>query len=301
MIDRAKIVADYEQKFATMKVSRAVSVEASAKRILAGKARYQTVEKLTGVPWVFIGALHDREASCDFRGCLHNGDRIIGTGRKTWHDPKGCGPFRTFEESAVDALRREGFLGVPDWSPGVMCYEAERFNGLGYRSHGWDNPYLWGGTQWYRSGKYVRDHVYDPHAVDPQIGIAPILKRVTELDAGAARPVVLSGPLTSADKKVMIQHSRALRWGEWYSSFCEYLGISGTTILTLTGQISGFLTDWRTMAVIGVLGGGYIAMKVSKFNLINAAKDGRYIPSGLVIPAADPPATEEPVEAQEAA
>ena len=271
-----------------MKVSRTAAVEASARRIVSGWGRYLVASKMTGVPPEFIGVLHDREASCDFRGCLANGDFCIGNGRRTSHEPQGLGPYSTWEESALDALRHENLLGVHDWSPGVMAFEGERFNGEGYHNHGWSNPYLWDGTQWYTTGKYVRDGVYDPDFHDPQVGIMPIIHRVLELTHPTipAPPVVIkadpaTGKLHPEDKRAVVQHSRALRIQEWYANFCKYLGLSGASLGTLIPTIGNFLTDWRTLTVAGVLGGGWLVSEIFKYNLLSAAAAGRYTPSGL--------------------
>src|SRR6185369_1832675 len=51
----------------------------------------------------------------------------------------------------------------------------EKYNGLGYAAKGVPSPYIWAGTNQYQSGKYVRDHVYDPNAVDTQLGCAGLL------------------------------------------------------------------------------------------------------------------------------
>jgi lysozyme family protein len=293
------LVAAYEKKFGAMRITRGPSVDAAARRVMRGAARYKAIEKQTGVPWYFIGVLHDRECACDFRGCLHNGQKIIGTKRKTTIVPKGCGPFATFEESAIDALRMKGIVGRTGWTIGHCLYFGEIFNGLGYRNHGWTNPYLWSGSQHYTKGKYIRDHVYNANVIDPQVGIGPVMARVIALDGGNYAPSPLEpnakGKISKADKKAIVKNSRALRWGEWYTNFCEYIGLSGGLLATLIPTVTSFVTDWRTLTVAAVLGGGYLAMKLSKFNLINAAKEGRYIPSGgfwnipdpITIPAAD--------------
>ncbi len=52
----------------------------------------------------------------------------------------------------------------------------EQYNGLGYASKGLPSPYIWAGTDQYTKGKYVADHVYDPNAVDQQLGCAGLLK-----------------------------------------------------------------------------------------------------------------------------
>ena len=289
----ADMAVAYQKKFDAMVISRAGATQAAANRIFQGKERYKIVEHLTGIPWWMVGVLHDREASCDFRGCLANGDFCIGNGRRTWHETKGLGPYVTWEDSAVDALRREGFLSLTDKSVGMLLVAAEAFNGEGYHMHGWQNPYLWDGTQWYTRGKYVRDGVYDPSFVDPQIGVAPVIKRLIEMDRGfAVTPIALMADPTRRgwfgqkvlhpeDHAAVIQHSRFLKWGERYSAFCEYLGLSGGTLSAMIPQVASFCTDWRTLTVAGVLGGGYLAMKLGKFATLNAAANGRYIPSGF--------------------
>jgi hypothetical protein len=58
----------------------------------------------------------------------------------------------------------------------------EEYNGLGYASRGRPSPYIWSGTDQYASGKYVRDGVYDPSAVDTQLGCAGLLMAMMTLD-----------------------------------------------------------------------------------------------------------------------
>ena len=58
----------------------------------------------------------------------------------------------------------------------------EQYNGLGYAARGRPSPYVWSGTDQYRSGKYVRDGVYDPNVVDSQPGCAGLLKAMMALD-----------------------------------------------------------------------------------------------------------------------
>jgi lysozyme family protein len=284
-INRAAMVADYDAKFNSMRIIRSAAVEAGAKRILAGKARYQAVSDMTdyGVPWEFIGALHYREATCNFNCCLANGQSIR---RRTTIEPIGAGPWPTWEESAVWALNHDGLLTITDWSPGVCLFEGEEFNGEGYHLHGWENPYLFGGTNYYTSGKYVRDHVYDPHVVDPQIGIAALMKRVKELDAGSSVPMTImndfsTGKLHPVDRKAVVANSRFLKATDWYTNFCHYVGLTWAGLLAGVQQLQPFLTDWRTLTVLGILGGGYAMSQVGAFNLLRAAGQGRYTPSGL--------------------
>jgi lysozyme family protein len=59
----------------------------------------------------------------------------------------------------------------------------ERYNGLGYAIRGVPSPYVWSGTDQYKSGKYIADHVYDPNAVDKQLGCAGLLLAMIALDS----------------------------------------------------------------------------------------------------------------------
>lgn len=177
--------SDYARRWPAMVIPRArrSAIEAAVHRILQGRARYETVEAATGVPWWWIGAIHNRESGCDFRGVLHNGDRIIGNGRKTYRVPKGRGPFSSWEQAARDALAIKGLKpGSRVWNMERCLYEAERFNGFGYRQfRDIPSPYLWSFTNQYRAGKYVDDGVWSATAVDQQIGVAPLLKVLMEM------------------------------------------------------------------------------------------------------------------------
>lgn len=176
--------AEYARRWAAMTItpSRLATIDAMARKIIAGKARYRAVEAATGVPWAFIGVLHSRESGCDFRGVLHNGEKILGTGRKTRLVPAGRGPFEIWEEAAQDALAIKGWKPGFPWSLPRCLFEGERFNGFGYRMRGVPSAYVWSGSNQYVRGKYVADGVWSATAVDKQIGIAPVMARLLELD-----------------------------------------------------------------------------------------------------------------------
>ena len=103
------------------------------------------------------------------------------------HVPAGRGPFASWEAAAVDALVSCASYTArnADWSIGWALTKLEEYNGLGYAARGLPSPYLWSGTDQYKSGKYVRDGVYDPNAVDGQFGCAGLLKAMAGLDATA--------------------------------------------------------------------------------------------------------------------
>ena len=162
--------------------SRRSAIDAVAMRINNSKQRYQQVAaKFPGMPWYIIGMWHYRESNNDFRGVLHNGEHIIGTGRKTKLVPPGRGPFSTWEEAAIDALRIKNLQNVREWTVERIGYESERFNGFGYMKFGINSPYVWSGSNLYSVGKYVADGRYDADHVDKQLGVMPIMLRIFDL------------------------------------------------------------------------------------------------------------------------
>jgi lysozyme family protein len=159
------------------KFTRSTTIEARAAKIRANRVRYEAVSAKTGVPWDVIAVIHYRESSGSFAGVLHNGQKIIGTGKKTTLVPKGRGPFTSWEQAAIDALINcHPYAGKnKDWSLANTLDLLERYNGLGYRKKGVPSPYLWAGTDQYVRGKYVADGKYDPNHVDRQLGVAALL------------------------------------------------------------------------------------------------------------------------------
>ncbi len=158
-----------------------------AKRLIApnAKVRYETVSRQTGVPWPVIAVIHERECSQDWTRSLAQGDPWD---RISVHVPAGRGPFRSWEDAAIDALNNcAPYAGRNnDWSIGVLLTVLEGYNGLGYAARGLPSPYVWAGTDQYRAGKYVRDGVYDPNAVDTQLGCAGLLMAMRALDPALA-------------------------------------------------------------------------------------------------------------------
>ena len=165
-----------------------------AQKIIAGEKRYRSVQTQTGVPWFFIGALHMRESACSFTGVLHNGERIIGTGKKTSLVPAGRGPFSSWEESAVDALRLKDLHEIDEWSIERMGFEAERFNGFGYVNKGVNSPYVWAGSNHEQKGKYVADGVFDPNADDKQMGTMTVLRQLSKVRDDIAEAIAPEAP-----------------------------------------------------------------------------------------------------------
>lgn len=148
-------------------------------KIKPNEPRYKAVGGKIGVPWQYIAVIHYRESSLNFKRHLHNGDPLTA---RTTHVPKGRpikgNPPFTWEESAEDALRSQGWNAGIDWdisNPDVLDI-LERYNGLGYRKKGLPSPYLWSFSSNYKKGKYVADGKFDPEFVDGQCGVAVLLK-----------------------------------------------------------------------------------------------------------------------------
>jgi len=166
-----------------IKPGKEAEINLIAQRISANKARYQALEKQTGVPWTFIGIIHYRESNCSFSRHLHNGDPLTA---RTVRVPKGRpatgNPPFTFEQSAIDAIKLKGLDAWRDWSVSGMLYQLESYNGFGYRTKGINSPYLWSYSQFYTKGLYVSDGVYDANAVSQQAGAAVILRKVLDVN-----------------------------------------------------------------------------------------------------------------------
>lgn len=172
---------EYQKLWDTMHIIRdAAELQRLSDKIKIHKAVYQEVEKATGVPWQMVAVIHIREAGeldiGKWKGVLHNGEKIVGTGRKTRLVPAGRGPFTTWVEAAIDAIKIKNFDKIKQWPVSRMLWALEPFNGYGYRNKGLRSPYLWASTNHQQRGKYVADHVFDPNVMDTQVGVAALLK-----------------------------------------------------------------------------------------------------------------------------
>jgi lysozyme family protein len=76
----------------------------------------------------------------------------------------------------------DGLSDVKDWRLEKCLYHCEIFNGAGYDMRGLPSPYIWGGTNQQRAGKYVSDGQWSGSAWDGQPGCAPILLQIAALD-----------------------------------------------------------------------------------------------------------------------
>ena len=150
------------------------------------RPHYQAAEARTGVPWFFIGLLDLRESNCRLQ-YLGNGEPL---NRVTRLVPAGRGPFRTFEDGAVDALKYEHFIGITDWPISRLLWAAEKFNGEGYFEMGINDPYVWSWTTLYgtppNTGKFIGDRQFSRSEIDQQPGIAAVLKLLIKINPDVA-------------------------------------------------------------------------------------------------------------------
>lgn len=194
MAESLKTLNEQRWKICKINTSKDAIFTSVAKRLSApeAKARYQTVEKATGVPWWFIAVTHEREASQKWNTQLGQGDPL---NRVSTHVPKGRGPFKTWEEGAIDALVNCAPYSArnKDWSAGSALTELEKYNGLGYYKRGVPSPYVWAGTNQYIKGKYVADGVYDPNHVDTQLGCAGLMVKMDAFKKASVPSVTSTG------------------------------------------------------------------------------------------------------------
>lgn len=172
---------EYARQWDTMEIKpqREGEFKRLARFAVDNKPRYLSIENKTGVPWDLIAVLHRRESDADFSTYLGNGDPLS---RRTIHVPRGRGPFKSFEDGAIDALRLDGLSSVIDWRLEKRLYYCELFNGTGYANRGLPSPYIWGGTNIQEPGKYVSDGNFNKIIWDTQPGCAPLLWTIAKLD-----------------------------------------------------------------------------------------------------------------------
>ena len=168
------------------------------------RARFTAVERRTGVPWFVTGIVLTREAGSppNFHAWLHNGDPMFdhsGTPRQTVNVPahRPPDPAVSWEDGAVDAYELEGVVDA-DWSPALVAWLLEKFNGFGYRLyHHIRSPYLWGATSVQQRGKYTADRRFDPGVMDPQIGGMALLAALMACDPEIRTRMEAGSPATA--------------------------------------------------------------------------------------------------------
>lgn len=275
------LLKDCEVKESWVKV-----VDQGARRIIANKARYQAISKITNIPWQFIGAIHSLESNCNFYTHLHNGDSLRA---RTWQVPAGRpiappsnGVMYTWEESALDALRMKGLHLIKDWSPERICYELERYNGFGYQLYhsNVNSPYLWSGTNRYTRGKYIADGRWDSSHVSQQVGAVALLERIDLLEGTSLvrRKGITKYLRENSLKLRIINFFRVTIPGLAGALLAEdNLRFAGDTI----DQLKSFASaNWLPILAVSGFGVWFLLKWIEK-RQVKDFKEGRYLPSGL--------------------
>lgn len=193
---------EYAKQWDTMMInaSRRSEAERAAQYAVDHKDTYFQIEHDTGVPWPMVACDHRRESDRqDSQGNpLFN--TYLGNGQALWQKttivPLNRGPFirqddagrdanalmKAFITGAKDAYAIDKLDRVRDWQLEKILYYSELFNGAGYDLRGLPSPYLWGGTNQQKPGKFISDHRFNAQAIDKQLGIAPILWCIAHID-----------------------------------------------------------------------------------------------------------------------
>lgn len=184
------LASEYESLLSRMTITNPAQVRAVATHLLGFKERYTQVWAKARVPVIELSALNERESGSNFHTYFGNGDPLT---HPTIHVPKRRGPFSTWEAGCLDALhldRLDQIAKQPGgWIWARACYEAEIFNGFGYRAHGIHSPYLFAGSNIYDSGpggKFDKDGHFVRGLKDKQLGCLPIMATMVELDPSLA-------------------------------------------------------------------------------------------------------------------
>ena len=263
--------AEYAELWSTMQIKDTwrSAVYRTAKMIHTNKDKYKAIgDACNGIPWWFIGVIHNLECGLDFTKHLHNGDSLKG---KTYRVPKGripgISPPYTFNQSAEDAMTMKGFHRITDWSMPHVCYLIERYNGFGYRLNKNRplSPYLWSGSQHYTKGKYVADHKYNPNAVSEQIGTMPLIKAILDVDT----------PMTIAEAT---SNSRRMSFQKNANRFITYSGLGGLSIFGLLQDARAFVTDNAGWILLGVGASAWFIIKWIMYRSDVEVKEQRYVP-----------------------
>jgi lysozyme family protein len=187
-----KLRKSIAELWASMKLSprKEDEVRRTAKMLLDPwkMEQYRQVEAETGVPALLIAVIHYRESNADFSKSLANGDPWNKRYRRV---PKGRGPFASWKDAAIDALRIDELdkVGRENWSMERALFFAEAYNGWGYRYRGLPSAYVWAASSAYRGSKFVGDGRFRRNAWDDQLGVAPLMAEMISLDPTLVIPV----------------------------------------------------------------------------------------------------------------
>ena len=209
---------EYVTLLATMTITRPKEELAAAEQLLLADniSRYRAVGDKLGIPPALIAALDMRESSANPRSALGQGDPW---NKVSTHEPKGFGPFPSWEAAAEFYLKREDFDQTSAaWDMPYCCWKGEAWNGFGPRDHGIHTGYLWAGTNHYIRGKYIADGKWNPQTVDIQLGIIPLMLTMGSLDPSLmikGMPVKVADTFAPVVVKPVPEGLAGAEWIQW--------------------------------------------------------------------------------------
>jgi lysozyme family protein len=179
----------YAAQIAAMAINpnRIRELDEACDTLLEQRAAYQALSNATshGTPVAFLMAIAYREMSGNTHCFLGNGQSLS---RRTTIVPKGLGPWlqpypQNFVAGGLMALHIDGVDAVVMNGLPIAAYESEALNGFGYMNRGLPSPYVFGGTNIQKPGKYVADGEFDSSEMDSQLGTLAIMERLFQRDA----------------------------------------------------------------------------------------------------------------------
>lgn len=174
----SELEGEYASDLQNMVAHKVDEAHAVAKRLVGHRDRFLNVQRISGVPALWLMPVWEREGP-SFEAYLGNGDPI---NRPTRDVPRGRGPFDSWEDGCADALALDHITACTAWTWPAALWHWELWNGFGPRHHGRPTGYLWAGTSIYRGGKYVSDGVWSPGTWDHQLGTVIVAKAIADID-----------------------------------------------------------------------------------------------------------------------
>ncbi len=164
MIDKNALLKEYEIDFGRCKI---VKIEMVKSQLNVLFYNFERFKKLFGKTWIIKGLIYIREREEKLNSEIN--EWLVNQGKRYIYE---------LEDDLVNIINER--VKITKWDIFEMLFEAEKFNGFGYRSPEVNikSPYLWSGTNLYERGKFSVDGKFDKKIIDKQSGIAAGLKLI---------------------------------------------------------------------------------------------------------------------------
>lgn len=199
--DRARFNAQYAYFWSICQVKPEwlPIAQREANWALKHRARFLAVTRQTGVPWFVVAGLNKMEMGTNFDGSLLNGDPW---NRETERYPRGHGPWGSWEEAAVYAIRHEAKgwnfdLSKWKWDLAGCFFYMNAWNGFLHATDEgagiipkYASPYIYSGTPFYAKGKRVEKRgwdgkyhgSFDKDLVSQQLGVMALWWEINKIE-----------------------------------------------------------------------------------------------------------------------